>query len=131
MAVREGDAGDSLYFLVRGRLQVWAGADNPDPEHKPQLLGEVVPGDSVGEVGLISGKPRMAGIRAIRDSLLIRIDRAGFESLAEQHPALLMKLAANVGSLLQARNAAPVSRSSEDHQSLAVDVRPAGIDVLR
>ena len=108
---REGDAGDSLYFLVRGRLQVWAGAHNPDPEHKPHLLGEVVPGDSVGEVGLISDKPRMAGIRAIRDSLLIRIDRTGFESLAEQHPALLMKLAANVGSLLQARNAAPVSRS--------------------
>lgn len=108
---REGDAGDSLYFLVRGRLQVWAGANNPDPKHKPRLLGEVVPGDSVGEVGLISDKPRMAGIRAIRDSLLIRIDRAGFESLAEQHPALLMKLAANVGSLLQARTAAPVSRS--------------------
>ena len=108
---REGDAGDSLYFLVRGRLQVWAGFDSADPEHKTRLLGEVVPGDSVGEVGLISGKPRMAGIRAIRDSLLIRIDRAGFENLAEQHPALLMKLAANVGNLLQARIAAPVSRS--------------------
>jgi NTE family protein len=108
---REGDAGDSLYFLVRGRLQVWAGFDSPDPGRKASLLGEVVPGDSVGEVGLISDKPRMAGIRAIRDSLLIRIDRAGFESLAEQHPALLMKLAANVGNLLQARTAAPVSRS--------------------
>lgn len=108
---REGDAADSLYFLVRGRLQVWAGAGNPDPERKPHLLGEVVPGDSVGEVGLISDKPRMAGIRAIRDSLLIRIDRTGFEKLTEQHPTLLMKLAANVGNLLQARNAAPVSRS--------------------
>jgi NTE family protein len=108
---REGDAGDSLYFLVRGRLQVWAGVDGPDPERQPRLLGEVVPGDSVGEVGLISEKPRMAGIRAIRDSLLIRINRAGFDSLAEQHPALLMKLAANVGNLLQARTTAPVSRS--------------------
>ncbi len=108
---REGDAGDSLYFLVRGRMQVWAGMNSPDPERKPQLLGEVVPGDSVGEVGLISDKPRMAGIQAIRDSLLIRIGRTDFQRLAEQHPALLMKLASHVGSLLQSRTSAPVSRS--------------------
>ena len=108
---REGDAGDSLYFLVRGRMQVWAGVDSPDPERKPHLLGEVVPGDSVGEVGLISDKPRMAGIQAIRDSLLIRIGRTGFQNLAEQHPALLMKLTTNVGNLLQSRTSAPVSRS--------------------
>jgi NTE family protein len=108
---REGDAGDSLYFLVRGRLQVWTGVDSPDPLTKPYLLGEVVPGDSVGEVGLISDKPRMAGIQAIRDSLLIRIGHSGFQSLTEQHPALLMKLATNVGNLLQSRSSAPVSRS--------------------
>ncbi len=108
---KEGDAGDSLYFLVRGRMQVWAGVDSPDPERKPHLLGEVVPGDSVGEVGLISDKPRMAGIQAIRDSLLIRIDRSGFQSLAEQHPALLMKLTTNVSNLLQSHTSAPFSRS--------------------
>lgn len=108
---KEGDAGDSLYFLVRGRMQVWAGVDSLDPERKPHLLGEVVPGDSVGEVGLISDKPRMAGIQAIRDSLLIRIGRTDFQSLAEQHPALLMKLTTNVGNLLQSRISAPVSRS--------------------
>ncbi|MCP4047548.1 MAG: cyclic nucleotide-binding domain-containing protein, partial [Gammaproteobacteria bacterium] len=108
---REGDAGDSLYFLVRGRMQVWAGVNSPDSERKPQLLGEVVPGESVGEVGLISDKPRMAGIQAIRDSLLIRIGRTDFQRLAEQHPALLMKLTTHVGNLLQSRASAPVSRS--------------------
>jgi predicted acylesterase/phospholipase RssA/CRP-like cAMP-binding protein len=94
---REGDAGDSLYFLVRGRLQAWAGVDGADP----RLLGEIVAGESVGEVGLISGEPRSAGIQAIRDSLLIRIDRTTFENLAKQHPALVIKLAANVGRMLQ------------------------------
>jgi len=101
---RQGDAGDSLYFLVRGRLQAWIEAEDSDGQ--PRLLGEVVPGDSVGEVGLISGEPRSAGIQAIRDSLLIRIDRRTFEGLAERDPTLVIKLAGNVVKLLQRRTSA-------------------------
>lgn len=108
---QEGDPGDSLYFLVRGRLQAWAGVGAHHTESGPQLLGEIVPGDSVGEVGLISGEPRSAGIQAIRDSLLIRIGRTGFEELAEQHPALVLKLAGNVGRLLQKQTRGPQATS--------------------
>jgi len=78
------------------------------------LLGEVVPGESVGEVGLLSGEKRSAGVRAIRDSLLLKIDRKSFEQLAASHPALIMQLAAHVASLLQrnlaARGKAAVGR---------------------
>jgi predicted acylesterase/phospholipase RssA/CRP-like cAMP-binding protein len=102
---KEGDAGDSLYFLVRGRLQTWIGANGESAVNQSKLLGEIAPGESVGEVGLISGEPRSAGIKAIRDSLLIRIDRNSFESLASEHPALLTRLAANVGRMLQKSNA--------------------------
>lgn len=108
---KEGDAGDSLYFLVRGRLQAWIGANSQGTNHQPTLLGEIVPGESVGEVGLISGEARSAGVQAIRDSLLIRIDRARFENLARQHPALLTRLAANVGRMLQKSNSASSAAS--------------------
>lgn len=108
---KEGDAGDSLYFLVRGRLQAWIGANSQNSNHNPTLLGEIVPGESVGEVGLISGEARSAGVQAIRDSLLIRIDRTRFESLAKQHPALLTRLAANVGRMLQKSNSASSAAS--------------------
>lgn len=95
---RQGDDGSSLYLMVRGRLQVL----REDPEAGiHQLLGEVVPGESVGEAGLLSGEKRSAGIRAIRDSLLIRIDRRLFERLSGSHPALVMKLASHVARLLQ------------------------------
>ncbi len=107
---RQGDAGDSLYFLVRGRLQAWIEAE--DTGGKPRLLGEVVPGESVGEVGLLSGEPRSAGIQAIRDSLLIRIDRRKFESLAERHPVLVVKLAGNVAKLLQRRTSTTAEAAS-------------------
>jgi len=95
---RQGDDGGSLYLMVRGRLHV---LKEDAGEKPPQLLGEVVPGESVGEVGLLSGEKRSAGIRAIRDSLLVRIDRKSFERLSASHPSLIMKLASHVAGLLQ------------------------------
>lgn len=99
---RQGDRGEALYFLVRGRLQVWV-----EPESQtnggPQLMGEVVPGETVGEVSLLSDERRSASIRAIRDSLLTSIDREAFNRLAARHPDLVMRLAANIANLLQRR----------------------------
>jgi len=99
---RQGDQGEALYFLVRGRLQVWV-ETRADEDKAPRLMGEVVSGETVGELSLLSDEPRSASIRAIRDSVLIRIDRPAFSRLARTHPALVMKLAANVAKLLQRR----------------------------
>lgn len=96
----QGEEGSSLYLLVRGRLHVLRENSELVP---PKLLGEVVPGESVGEVGLLSGEKRSASIRAIRDSLLIKISRSSFERLSVSHPALIMKLASHVAGLLQDR----------------------------
>jgi NTE family protein len=95
----QGDAGDALYLLVQGRLQAWK--ESKGNGNTPKFLGEIVPGDSVGEVSLLTGEPRSASIRAIRDSLLVKIDRDSFEQLGRLHPALVLKLAANVASILQ------------------------------
>jgi predicted acylesterase/phospholipase RssA/CRP-like cAMP-binding protein len=99
---RQGDDGGALYLLVRGRLHVFR--ENPEPA-PPRLLGEVVPGESVGEAGMLSGQKRSASIRAIRDSLLIRISRQSFEHLSASHPELIMKLASHVSRLLQRSHA--------------------------
>ena len=53
---KQGDPADSMYLLVRGRLQVWLDSE------APVYIGEVVPGESVGEVGLITGEARSAFI---------------------------------------------------------------------
>ncbi len=97
--LKQGDPGDALYFLVRGRLQAWA--QDPDGTDRGRFLNEIVPGDSVGELSLLTGAPRAVGIQAIRDSLLIRLDREAFERLSHSHPALVMRLATNVANLLQ------------------------------
>jgi len=117
---REGETGNSLYFLVRGRLQAWA-------DNGKRFLGEVVPGDSVGEAGLLTGAARSAGIRAIRDSLLIRLGKQRFEGLAAQHPAMVMKLASHVARLMQ-RNLAGTGASQRHYNTIClVRLHPTGV----
>ncbi len=101
--MQQGDPGNSLYFLVRGRLQAWA--RDASGNARGHFLNEIVPGDSVGELSLLTGAPRTVGIQAVRDSLLIRIGREDFEKLSHEHPALALRLATNVASLLQSSSA--------------------------
>ena len=89
----QGDASDSFFLLIRGRLQVWLEAEGAEKLESPKLIGRVTPGDSVGEIGLLTGAARGAGIRAIRDSRLIRVTRNSFDRLSVNHPSLVMKLA--------------------------------------
>jgi len=96
--MHQGEGGDSLYLVVRGRLQAWA---REGDRERGRFLNEVVPGDSVGELSLLTGAPRAVGVQAIRDSLLVGIDREAFERMARAYPALALRLAANVAALVQ------------------------------
>lgn len=122
--MRQGDPGDALYLLIRGRLQAWRRDD--DGHDRGRFLNEIVPGDSVGELSLLTGAPRVAGIQAIRDSLLLRLDRKSFERLTASHPALTLKLAANVASLLQGSNrrSKPSNRNLKTISVLPLDDGP-------
>ena len=128
--IHQGDTGNALYFLVRGRLQAWAAA--PDGEPRGRLLNEIVPGDSVGELSLLTGAPRTVGIRAIRDSLLVRLDREAFDRLAQEYPALALRLAANVATLLQ--TTARTRSSTRDLKTISIlplDATPRALEFCR
>jgi predicted acylesterase/phospholipase RssA/CRP-like cAMP-binding protein len=99
---RLGDPADALFLIARGRLQVWG---EPEEGGAQRLLGELGSGQSVGEVGLLTGGIRTASVRAIRDSLLLRLDRAAFHRLAARHPALVLNLTAQVAERLRDRTA--------------------------
>lgn len=122
--MRQGDPGDALYFLVRGRLQAWA--RDPAGDDRGRFLNEITPGDSVGELSLLTGAPRAVGIQAIRDSLLLRLDRESFDRLAHDHPALVMRLAANVAALLQSShsNTGAAARNLNAISIMLLDTSP-------
>jgi lysophospholipid hydrolase len=77
---REGDADDAMYLVVSGRLRV-------APRRGPPR--EVRRGESVGELGVLTGGPREATVVAVRDSDLVRLPH----DLVEGNAHLMTKLA--------------------------------------
>ena len=67
----------SVYLLRSGRLEVVQG---------DQVLRTLTPGAVVGELALLTGEPRSAGIRARRDASLIEMPREAFDGLLAATP---------------------------------------------
>ncbi|MET0498802.1 MAG: patatin-like phospholipase family protein [Steroidobacteraceae bacterium] len=82
------DPADGLYFVVSGSLGAYA----PTQNGRRRLVGRAMTGETVGEMALISGKPRNATVIALRDSELGRLPRAAFEELMLSHPQGLLRI---------------------------------------
>jgi len=82
---KQGDPADALYFVVSGSLGVF---DGPT-----QWVRLVAAGDSIGEIGLITGESRQHTARALRDSELLRLDLATYEALIRRHPQAMLGVA--------------------------------------
>jgi len=105
---RQGDPGESLYLLARGRLQVWI-ASEEHGEVRESLVAEVAPGETVGEISLLTGGPRSASLRAVRDSLLLRMDAEAFDRLGREQPQLVRQLAGGIAIRLRDRTGGAAS----------------------
>jgi SulP family sulfate permease len=80
---RQGEPADSMHFIVRGRVGIVVGVEGAT--HRVRSLGSHT---TIGEMGLITGRPRSATMEAEADSILYVLPRAAFDQLNEQHPAL-------------------------------------------
>jgi NTE family protein len=86
------DAGaqpDALYFVISGCLGVYT----QSLDGHARLVGRVLAGETVGEMALISGKPRTATVVALRDTEVGRFSKAAFETLMLAHPQGLLRIA--------------------------------------
>jgi predicted acylesterase/phospholipase RssA/CRP-like cAMP-binding protein len=81
---RQGEEGDGLYLVVSGRLRVSVAADGPD-----RMLYDLGRGAIVGEMALLTDRPRAATVHAVRDSDLLLLRVSSFTSLLERSPALV------------------------------------------
>jgi ATP-binding cassette subfamily B protein len=80
----EGDEGETLQILVRGRVEVLKrGADGP-----ARQVAVLEDGDFFGEIALLENVPRTATIRTRTASLLLTLDREGFRNLLQAAPEL-------------------------------------------
>ena len=85
LLMNEGEAGDSMYLLLSGRLRVFLPASGPSGAGRV-AVGEMNRGQFIGEMSMYTDQPRTATLVAIRDSVLVRLDKADFPVLLASSP---------------------------------------------
>ena len=93
---RGGDPADRLYLVRTGRLRVLV-----DGEDGPKVVRELGPGDVLGELALLTGSPRSASARAVRDSELLALNAARFDALIADDPEFARGLLRELAGQLQ------------------------------
>jgi len=93
--LREGDEGDTMYFVLEGEAEVHRGS---------MQVRSLLPGDHFGEIALIGVRRRAASVVATTTMRLARLSRSRYLSLASRHPMLalhfLQALVASLGDEL-------------------------------
>lgn len=93
----QGDAGDSMYLTISGRLRVYV----VDAEGDERVVGELVRGQIIGEMSMYTHEPRSATVVAIRNSVLVRLARDQFNQLLATSPEVSIRLTRQIIGRLQ------------------------------
>ncbi len=88
--IRAGDAGDCLYIVRDGFIEVHA--PRPAAGGEIKVLARLGPGSVVGEMALLNREPRNADVVALDDCTLCRLAAADFDQLCAQLPSLKLFL---------------------------------------
>ena len=116
----EGEASDAVYLLVHGSLAAFQN----QRDGTPRLIGQIMAGETVGELGVLVSRPRSATIRALRDSELIVLPAEHLEAMTEAFPQAMLglaRLALRRRGELQPHDAAP--------RTMALLPQSAGVDL--
>ncbi|MDP9320103.1 MAG: FAD-dependent oxidoreductase [Chloroflexota bacterium] len=89
--IREGDPADSFFVLTRGAASVRQNGPGGERE-----ISTLKPGDFFGEIGLLTGTPRHATVRATAPTEVLELDAEGFRELVESSQATKEHLQASM-----------------------------------
>jgi NTE family protein len=99
---RMGDPSDAIYVIGSGRFAA-VGSDG-------QVLREMASGDSIGDLGLIAGAPRSAGVRALRDGVVWKIAAETFSEVLEKTPQMQSAMLRVMAKMLRESRSANISQ---------------------
>jgi len=119
---QQGDTEDSMYILLNGRLRVVV----ERPGEGEQVLGEIGPGEPVGEMAILTGEDRLATVYAIRDSELVKLTKEDFERLTDKHPKVIFQIARTIVMRLRRQT---LYQHSTLHNLTTLCLIPAGPEV--
>ena len=112
--IQQNAISKAIYFVLAGRFRI---------ERDGQTVGHIEAGSVVGEIGFFTGGVRTASVVAFRDSLVLRLTRAQYETYCARLPGLREAIIAELASRLAERYL--------DHDSLTRDrTRPRTLALI-
>lgn len=99
LLIRQGDAPDALYAILRGKVKVFLADENG----KECLLDMRGPGQYVGEM-MLDDAPRAASVKTTEPTEVAVIPRADFKSLVLQNPDVALQLIRNLIRVARGHN---------------------------
>jgi hypothetical protein len=96
--VRQGDPGDSIFFILAGELRV-----RMNVMERETILATLGPGDFFGDISLLDKGPRSADVVANQDSVVAQVSSADLDALSKDAPDLAAAFLKGLGRTLTAR----------------------------
>ena len=85
--IREGEFGDTAYYIVSGEVRIWKHTDTGILE-----LARLGAGQIFGEMSMVDEKPRSASVTALQPTCLKEVKRAEFLQCFQTDPAFAASL---------------------------------------
>jgi len=119
--LRENEVADSIYIVVSGCLGIAHGSQGRD-----LLVARIAAGETVGEMALLDDGVRSATVEALRDTELLKFDRASYQDLLVRDPKSMHALISLLHGRLR-RSTHPKDGATWPLRTAAVV--PLGLDV--
>ncbi len=87
LIIRQGDEGDELFIVQRGEVVVSLGAESEAVE-----IARLRSGSFFGEMSLMTGQPRMASVRTVRETQVLVVSKNSFQKILEGSPELAERI---------------------------------------
>lgn len=135
----EGDESDAIHIVLNGRLRLVEERKDGGVNSKAEF-GQ---GESVGELEVLTESVRSGTLHAIRDTEIVKFPRTLFNSLAQEHPSITIKISKMIASKMRnlvnepsvskdgwARNTVNKSSTNLNLRTVAVLPVTAGVPVI-
>jgi small-conductance mechanosensitive channel len=90
--IRQGERGDSLFVILRGRVEVRVASGGQE-----EVVDTLGAGSIFGEMSLLTGAPRSATVRAVDDVEVVPVTVEAFRRIVAENPAVLAAMTEVVG----------------------------------
>ena len=91
--IKQGDAGEAVFFLCRGEVSVMRKTDAGPDEEDEVCLARLGPGSLFGEMALISADPRSASVVCDTSVDVLELTRASVNEISQKMPQVSQVMA--------------------------------------